>query len=84
MSNPFYFSNLAVLAVARAVDLGSTYLYTPDLKREGNPIIRSLGWKWTIVANAVALVLIPLNDWACALVVLASLLAGVLNLGRML
>jgi hypothetical protein len=47
-----------VLLGCRAVDNISTWLYTPTLKREWNPVTRWLGWRWGI----------PLDIFACLLV----------------
>jgi hypothetical protein len=45
----------AALALAgRVADLGSTYLATPRLALEGNPLARRLGWRWGIPINGVA------------------------------
>lgn len=45
----------AILALgvtaARACDLGSTWIATPRLTLEGNPIARRLGWRWGIPLN---------------------------------
>ncbi len=40
-----------MIAAARATDLGSTWIATPKLTLEGNPIARRLGWKWGIPLN---------------------------------
>ncbi|HEY6167651.1 MAG TPA: hypothetical protein VI454_06400 [Verrucomicrobiae bacterium] len=47
-----YFFFLALLAVARALDFFSTWVATPHLVLEGNPIARRLGWKWGSLLNA--------------------------------
>jgi hypothetical protein len=45
----------ASLALAgRAADLISTYIATPNLALEGNPLARRLGWRWGIPLNALA------------------------------
>lgn len=43
----------ALLVFARGCDLLSTYLATPNLVLEGNPIARRLGWKGGIPMNLV-------------------------------
>jgi len=40
-----------LVAASRAMDLGSTWIATPKLTLEGNPIARRLGWKWGIPLN---------------------------------
>ena len=45
----------AVLALAgRTADLVSTFLATPNLALEGNPLARRLGWRWGIPINGLA------------------------------
>ena len=45
----------ASLALAgRSADLISTYIATPNLALEGNPLARRLGWRWGIPINALA------------------------------
>ena len=45
----------AVLALlGRAADLVSTYIATPHLALEGNPLARRLGWRWGIPINVLA------------------------------
>jgi len=40
-----------VLMVARGMDFLSTWVATPNLVLEGNPIAKKLGWKWGIPLN---------------------------------
>lgn len=42
----------ALVTVARAGDLFSTWLASPNLALEGNPIARRLGWRWGMWVNA--------------------------------
>jgi hypothetical protein len=42
---------LAILAFARATDFLSTWVATPNLVLEGNPIAKFLGWKFGILIN---------------------------------
>jgi hypothetical protein len=42
-----------VLFVARGMDFLSTWVATPNLVLEGNPIAKRLGWKWGIALNVV-------------------------------
>jgi hypothetical protein len=43
-----YFAMLALLVFARGMDILSTWVATPNLVLEGNPLMKSLGWKWAI------------------------------------
>lgn len=71
------------LGAARAADLLSTFLATPDLRREFNPLIRALGWRLTLCLNAFAIVYLPacFPRVAVAIAVL-SLLACAWNVWR--
>lgn len=40
-----------LLAAARATDFVSTWVATPNLVLEGNPIAKKLGWRWGVVFN---------------------------------
>ena len=40
-----------MLVMARSADLFSTWVATPHLELEANPIARRLGWRWGIVMN---------------------------------
>lgn len=48
-----YFVLLVALAFARGMDFLSTWIATPTLALEGNPIARMLGWKWGVAVNLV-------------------------------
>jgi hypothetical protein len=40
-----------LLAFSRSMDFLSTWIATPNLVLEGNPIAKKLGWRWGIVLN---------------------------------
>jgi hypothetical protein len=48
-----YWVMLALLLFGRAMDFFSTWVATPHLVLEGNPIARRLGWKWGLPLNLV-------------------------------
>ena len=48
-----YWIMLALLVFARAMDFISTWVATPHLVLEGNPLAKMLGWRWGLVVNAV-------------------------------
>jgi len=50
---PGYFAMLGLLAFARGMDFLSTWIATPNLVLEGNPLAKKLGWKKSIVLNIV-------------------------------
>jgi hypothetical protein len=46
-----YFLMLGLLVVARGMDILSTWVATPNLVLEGNPIAKALGWRWGLPVN---------------------------------
>src|SRR5690242_16335107 len=51
--SPVYLVILTVLTVARGADFLSTWVATPNLLLEANPIARKLGWRGSVVLNVV-------------------------------
>ena len=43
----------ALLVISRGMDFLSTWVATPNLVLEGNPIAKRLGWRWGIPLNVV-------------------------------
>src|SRR5437773_11506825 len=71
----------ALIFISRLGDIGSTYLITPKLKLETNPIVRKLGWWFAIATLAVCLV--PYYSTAMAIIVLVpSLMVSAANAGK--
>src|SRR3954454_9952968 len=48
-----YLLMLAFLLVSRGMDMLSTWVATPNLVLEGNPIAKLLGWRWLLPINLV-------------------------------
>ncbi|HEX3797602.1 MAG TPA: hypothetical protein VH413_02780 [Verrucomicrobiae bacterium] len=48
-----YFVVLALLLFGRGADIFSTWVATPNLVLEGNPVAKKLGWKFGVPVNAV-------------------------------
>jgi hypothetical protein len=46
-----YALTFLLLLLARAADFVSTWIATPNMVLEGNPIAKKLGWKWGIALN---------------------------------
>jgi len=42
----YYLLMLAALVLGRGLDILSTWVATPNLLLEGNPIAKLLGWRW--------------------------------------
>lgn len=51
--SPLFFSLLGLLFFARGMDFFSTWIATPNLLLEANPIARTLGWRWGLAVNVV-------------------------------
>ena len=65
-----YLLMLVLLVFSRGMDFLSTWVATPNLVLEGNPIAKKLGWKWGLVVN-VGLV-IALAQWPLSAIVVAT------------
>ena len=74
-----YFIMLAILAFSRAADFLSTWVATPRLVLEGNPIARWLGWKWGTVVNVVLITSLALWPLSAIVVSTASVLVAARN-----
>jgi hypothetical protein len=48
-----YMLLLALLFFGRGMDFLSTFVATPTLALEGNPIAKKLGWRWGVLLNVV-------------------------------
>jgi len=46
-----YFFFLMLLLVSRGADFLSTWMATPNMVLEGNPLARRLGWRWGSLVN---------------------------------
>ena len=71
----------ALIFLSRLGDIGSTYLITPKLKLEADPIVRKLGW-WFAVGT-LFVCLIPYYSTALAIIVLVpSLMVSAANASK--
>lgn len=75
----YYFLMLALLMFARGADFLSTWVATPNLVLEGNPIAKKLGWKWGLVLNAALVALLALWPLSAIVVSTASVLVAARN-----
>ncbi|MFO1461327.1 MAG: hypothetical protein U1G08_18225 [Verrucomicrobiota bacterium] len=80
VGTPEWWVLAGIAAFGRGSDLLSTYLATPGLILEGNPIARRLGWRWGVALNALVVVLAA--GWPVLVVSLAttSILVAARNL----
>ena len=74
-----YFVMLAILALARGADFLSTWVATPHLVLEGNPIAKWLGWKWGAVVNVILVIMLARWPLAAIVVCTASVLVAARN-----
>jgi hypothetical protein len=71
----------ALLLIARLGDIGTTYLVTPRLRLEANPLVRKLGWRFAVASLLFCLV--PYYNAAVAVMMLVPfLLVSAGNAGR--
>jgi hypothetical protein len=70
-----------LIMVSRLGDIGSTYLVTPNLTLEANPIAKKLGWRFAFLS--LFLCFIPYYNTSLAIIVLVpSLLISSSNIGK--
>ena len=74
-----YFLMLALLVFARGMDFLSTWIATPNLVLEGNPLAKKLGWRWGLVLNVVMVVGLALWPLSAVVVGTASVLVAARN-----
>jgi len=65
-----YFVFLVSLLIGRGMDLLSTWVATPRLTLEANPLARKLGWKWGMPLNLGICML--LSAWPLPAIMLAT------------
>src|SRR5208283_6089927 len=61
---------------ARGVDFLSTWIATPNLVLEGNPLAKKLGWKWGLLLNLVLVGGLALWPLSAIVVATASVLVA--------
>ncbi|HTX20340.1 MAG TPA: hypothetical protein VMD27_00565 [Candidatus Aquilonibacter sp.] len=74
-----YFLMLALLIFARGMDFLSTWVATPNLVLEGNPIAKKLGWKWGVALNVALVVVLAMWPLSAIVVATASVLVAARN-----
>ncbi|MDA1275092.1 MAG: hypothetical protein O2960_13750 [Verrucomicrobia bacterium] len=67
----FYFFNLAMMLFSRGMDFLSTWIATPNLILEANPIARYLGWRTGIALNII--ICIGLSAWPLPAIVIITM-----------
>ncbi|MST93775.1 MAG: hypothetical protein EXS33_00625 [Pedosphaera sp.] len=74
-----YWYFLAAIVFARGMDFLSTWIATPRLKLEANPIAKFLGWKWGIALNVLLAPLLACWPLAAVIVGTTSVLVAARN-----
>jgi len=74
-----YWLMFALLAFSRGMDFLSTWIATPNLVLEGNPLAKKLGWRWGLVLNVVMVVVLALWPLSAIVVGTASVLVAARN-----
>ena len=74
-----YFLMLALLVFGRGMDFLSTWVATPNLALEGNPIAKKLGWKWGLLLNVILVVALGMWPLSAIVVATASVLVAARN-----
>lgn len=65
-----YFVFVAVLTFSRGMDFLSTWVATPHLVLEGNPVAKWLGWKWGALVNVI--IVASLAKWPLSAIVVST------------
>lgn len=74
-----YFIFLGLALFARGMDFLSTWIATPHMVLEGNPIAKWLGWKWGIMVNLALCAGLALLPLAAIIIATTSLLVAARN-----
>jgi len=74
-----YLGMLGLLVFARGMDFLSTWIATPNLTLEGNPIAKKLGWKWGFLLNVALIVILAMWPLSAIVVATASVLVAARN-----
>ena len=70
---------LLLLVFARGMDFLSTWIATPNLVLEGNPLAKKLGWRWGLALNVVLCVALAAWPLSAIVVATASVLVAARN-----
>ena len=74
-----YFLMFALLVFSRGMDFLSTWIATPNLVLEGNPLAKKLGWRWGLLLNVVMVMALALWPLSAIVVSTASVLVAARN-----
>ncbi|MBU6401185.1 MAG: hypothetical protein KGS61_12780 [Verrucomicrobia bacterium] len=77
--SPLYCGFLLLLVFARGMDFASTWLATPNLVLEANPLARKLGWRGGLLLNAVLCAAFALWPMPAVIIATTSVLVAARN-----
>lgn len=78
-ASPEHLLLTAVLLLARGVDFLSTWIATPTLRLEANPLVRLLGWRGSVVLNLGICIIIGVWPFPTIILITTSLLVAARN-----
>src|SRR5882762_9599511 len=79
LGSRLYWFLLLLLVLSRGADFFSTWVATPNLVLEGNPIAKRLGWKGGLVANVVLCVTFAMWPLSAIAIATTSVLVAARN-----
>src|SRR4051794_5072013 len=74
-----YLLMLAFLLMSRGMDMLSTWVATPNLVLEGNPIAKLLGWRWGLPVNVAFSLMLAFWPLPAVILSTTSLLVAARN-----
>jgi hypothetical protein len=74
-----YFIFLTLLCFSRGADFLSTWIATPNLVLEGNPLAKKLGWKFGLLVNAALCVTFAFYPMMATIISTTSILVAARN-----
>ncbi len=74
-----YLLMLALLVFSSGMDFLSTWIATPNLALEGNPLAKKLGWRWGLLLNLAMVFALALWPLSAIVVATASVLVAARN-----
>ena len=77
--SPVYLALLACLTFARSMDFLSTWVATPNLVLEANPLAKKMGWRIGLVVNVILCALFALWPLPSIVIITTSILVAARN-----
>lgn len=74
-----YWAGVALLLFARGLDFLSTWIATPSLLLEANPIARRLGWRGGLAVNLLVCLVVAVIPFMAVLISVTSVLVAARN-----